>query len=116
MKAEAVMTDGRFACSKRRIDCQVITEDGRSFFGRNSCAVSECARLNTPTGLDYDACGSEHAEVAAVRAVMAAGEKGIEAFLYGHTWMCGPCQEALQSVGVHTFYIDPRPLDETREG
>lgn len=30
-----------------------------------------------------------------------------QAWLYGHTWLCGPCQHALVAVGVRTFHVVP---------
>jgi deoxycytidylate deaminase len=58
-----------------------------------------------PTGEGYELCGSTHAEVNAAKLAVESANVPGEAFLYGHTWLCGPCQHALTDVGVTTFHV-----------
>jgi pyrimidine deaminase RibD-like protein len=74
--------------------------DGREFTATNQCRVSApCPREHLPTGVGYELCNPEHAEV---RAVRLAGEAAIGATLYleGHTYACEPCKAAARDAGI----------------
>lgn len=97
-------------CLKQKTECVIIRADGRRYEATNLCAVDGldvCPRIpaGCPTGTGYELCGSTHAEANA--AALAAESKDVpgEAFLKGHTWLCGPCQHALRAVNVSTFHI-----------
>lgn len=97
-------------CLKQLTRCVIVRADGRRYEATNKCDVaglSICPRVTAgcPTGTGYELCNSTHAE--ANVADLAAESTGIpgEAFLYGHTWMCKPCQDALRAVNVSTFHI-----------
>lgn len=106
------MTTTMAPCLKQVTRCVVVRADGRRYEATNACAVGcavECPRVTAgcPTGTGYELCGSTHAEAnVAALAAESAYVPG-EAWLYGHTWLCGPCQHALTAVGVRTFHIVP---------
>jgi deoxycytidylate deaminase len=97
-------------CLKQTTKCVIVRADGRLYAATNLCAVKEidtCPRVmaGSATGTGYALCGSTHAEANA--AVLAAESLDVEgeAYLYGHTWMCKSCQDALIAVNVRTFHI-----------
>lgn len=97
-------------CLKQLTECIIIRADGRKYYATNQCAVDHldvCPRVTAKceSGTGYELCGSTHAEANA--AISAAESKDVpgEAYLKGHTWLCGPCQHALTAVNVHTFHI-----------
>lgn len=98
------------ACLKQTTRCVIIRTDGRRYEATNACDVdglSTCPRVTAgcPTGTGYELCGSTHAEAnAAALASDSAGTPGT-AFLYGHSWLCKACQDALVAVNVRTFVI-----------
>ena len=101
-------------CLKQLTRCRIVRADGRVFEATNQCAVYglvECPRVaaGCPSGEGYELCGSTHAEANA--AALASGSADVpgEAYLYGHTWYCGPCQHALVAVGVRVFHITGEP-------
>ena len=101
-------------CLKQLTRCVIVRADGRRYEATNECEVDgldTCPRVTAdcPTGEGYELCGSTHAEANA--AALAADSAHIpgEAFLYGHTWLCGPCQHALTAVGVSTFHVTGEP-------
>lgn len=99
------------ACLKQTVTCRIVRADGRVYEATNSCNVDglkECPRVTAgcKTGEGYELCGPPvHAEVAA--ALKAADSKDVpgEAYLYGHTYMCEPCKQALIAVGVTAFIV-----------
>lgn len=100
----------RVPCLKQKTRCVILREDGRRYEATNLCAVgdaAECPRIpaGCKTGEGYELCGSTHAEANAAQ--LAEESKGVPgtAYLFGHTWFCGPCQWALTAVGVETFRI-----------
>lgn len=101
---------GWHPCLKQKTRCVIVAEDGAIYEATNSCHVEDatvCPRVTAgcPTGEGYDLCGPpKHAEAEAA-AMVPAGNMGGTAYLYGHDWMCGPCQHALQAAGVSTFVI-----------
>lgn len=97
-------------CLKQLTRCVIIRDDGRRYEATNECAVdglAECPRIaaQRPTGEGYELCGSTHAEANVARLAVESKDVPGEAFLYGHTWLCGPCQHALTAVGVRTFHV-----------
>lgn len=95
-------------CAKTTVTCVITASDGERFVGTNSCAnpQSKCPR---EPGEGYAKCASicqqqGHAEIQAIRA---AGAKaiGATAELFGHTYACQSCQEALFKAGVKWFAV-----------
>lgn len=97
-------------CLKQLTRCVIIRVDGRRYEATNECAVGgldTCPRVTAscPTGTGYELCGSTHAEANAAQLAEESSDVPGEAFLYGHTWLCKPCQDALTAVNVRTFHI-----------
>lgn len=95
-------------CLKQLTRCVIEREDGRRFEATNLCEVDGldvCPRVTAecPTGEGYELCGSTHAEANA--ALLAADSADSPGTVYGHTWLCGPCQWALTEVNVRTFVV-----------
>lgn len=97
-------------CLKQKTRCVIVRDTGQMYEATNLCRVDgldECPRvaMGCASGEGYVLCGSTHAEVNV--AELAAETRHIrgEAFLYGHTWICKDCQDALTAVNVHTFHI-----------
>jgi hypothetical protein len=114
--------DGWHACLKQKTRCVIRvlsdpwTLDITSFEATNSCHVEDaevCPRVTagSKSGEGYDLCGPPfHAEQEAARLLLetypdGAPNGGATAFLYGHTWMCQDCQEALVAAGVRHHVI-----------
>ena len=106
-------------CLKQVVTCVIYTSDGQIFTATNLCAcvgMSECPRVTAgaKTGEQYELCGPPiHAEEAAIKEMRLAGADGTGgvAVLYGHTYACGACQQALVAAGIRTITIaaDPEP-------
>jgi deoxycytidylate deaminase len=92
------------ACHRRTVRCLIVRDDGTSFEGTNTCEVDECRRMSYYTGQGYAICGSIHAEA---HAAAAAGWSEVPgtAYLSGHDYICGDCQQALASINVRRFVI-----------
>jgi len=110
----AISQPGWHPCLKQKTRCVITLKNGEKFEATNLCRVGRadvCPRVEEgcPTGEGYDLCGPpKHAEAEAARLVAETypGQKmDGDAFLYGHNWMCGPCQWALQAVGINRFII-----------
>lgn len=90
-------------CARRVVTCVISASDGRTFTGTNWCAnaQSECPRL---PGEGYAKCWTvcRQANHAERDALNRAGPwaVGATATLYGHTYYCRECQEALFNAGV----------------
>ena len=101
-------------CLKQLTRCVIVLLDGSRYNATNSCCVGSadvCPRVTAgaASGEGYDLCGPpKHAEQEAA-AKVPAGNVGGTAFLYGHTYLCGPCQHALTAVGVRTFVVTGEP-------
>lgn len=102
----------RVECVKQSLMCVVERKDEKIFFGTNTCVTDgdgECRRVKAgcKTGEGYELCESIHSEINCVNAIKAYGGPVVEgvAYLYGHNWFCGPCQWALQEVGVNVFIV-----------
>lgn len=101
-------------CLKQLTRCIIVLENGRSFDATNECDVdglSECPRVTAgcPTGEGYELCGSTHAEANAAALVPEGNTIPGTAYLYGHTWLCGPCQWALTAKGIRRFMVTGEP-------
>jgi len=86
----------------------IVREDGQHFVGFNTCDVGHtCPRSDqgAKSGEDYHLCQSVHAEIQAVELAKDSAEIPGEAYLYGHTYICKDCQEALLAINVKTFHI-----------
>jgi deoxycytidylate deaminase len=90
-------------CAKTTVTCVITAQNGEQFVGTNACANPQptCPRL---PGEGYKKCAvicqqQGHAEAQAVRL---AGHRaiGATAELYGHTYACQACQEALFAAGI----------------
>lgn len=102
-------------CLKQLTRCVIVRRyPGLRYEATNQCDVDflkVCPRVTAgcPTGEGYERCGSTHAEAnAAALAAESAHIPGI-AYVYGHTWVCGPCQHALTAVNVRQFVIMGKP-------
>lgn len=100
-----------FPCLKQKTRCIIVRDNGLVVADEtNACTevggLTECPRVTAccETGEGYHLCGSVHAEA---RAAMSAGHSTIPgtAYLYGHTWFCKDCQDALVAVNVRTFVV-----------
>ena len=97
-------------CLKQTTRCVIWREDGTTHESTNLCVVDglkECPRVlaKCETGEGYELCGSVHAEALAAEKAKATSHLEGEAWLYGHTWICKNCQDALIAVNVRTFHI-----------
>lgn len=104
---------GWHSCLKQLTRCVIVYYDGRNWRdveATNSCHVEDaevCPRVTagSPSGEGYELCGPpKHAEAEAA-ALLPERATNATAYLYGHTWMCGPCQHALTDAGVRQFVI-----------
>ena len=101
-------------CLKQLTRCIVVLDDNRVFEATNECAVDGldvCPRVTAgcPTGEGYELCGSTHAEANVAAKIPEGNEVPGVALLYGHTWLCGPCQHALTAKGVRNFVVTGEP-------
>jgi deoxycytidylate deaminase len=96
-------------CLRRATRCVIVRADGRRYEARNLCEVDgdECPRevAGMPTGVGYELCRSTHAEANVAELARVSADVPGEAFLFGHTWACGPCQHALVDVNVRTIHL-----------
>ena len=90
-------------CAKQVVACKIIAPNGETYIGTNECETPmfDCPR---EAGEDYTKCKTVchqkgHAEI---QALAAAGDNARQsiALLYGHTYFCAHCQEALFEAGV----------------
>ena len=107
----------RLPCLKQAVRCYIVRENGQMFVGVNSCKPCDrgqpatvCPRefLGCPSGEDYEICDSTHAEIEAVKYAQFSSDSPGEAFIFGHTFICGPCQRALAAINVHRFTVVPK--------
>ena len=97
-------------CLKQQTVCRIVRADGRTYEATNQCAtdgLAVCPRVTAgcPTGTGYELCGSTHAEANAAKLAAESADVPGEAFLFGHTWLCKACQDALSAVNVRTFHV-----------
>lgn len=99
----------RGACAKKMVKCVIVpTRGGEAVVGENWCAnpQTECPREE---GEGYEKCKTicgqmYHAEEDAIR-LAGANAVGARAYLYGHTYYCRNCQEALFAAGVESLHV-----------
>lgn len=98
-------------CPKQKTMCIIIRKDSRHYMAYNECSVDGdvCPRVTAgcETGTGYELCGSTHAEANAAKLAAESSDVPGHAFLFGHTWICKACQDALTAVNVRTFHIYP---------
>lgn len=97
-------------CLKQKTRCVIVRADGRRYEATNACAVDDlqvCPRVTAgcKTGEGYELCGSTHAEANAAKLAMESKDIVGVAYLYGHTWFCKDCQDALVAANVFTFSL-----------
>lgn len=96
-------------CLKQLTRCVIEREDGSRYEATNACNVvgETCPRViaGSKTGEDYHLCKSTHAEANAARLAEETKHIPGKATLYGHTWICKDCQDALIAVNVCVFEI-----------
>lgn len=95
-------------CAKQTVLCKLVFEDGDHVVGTNWCDRPQEACPRDP-GEDYTKCKTVcgqrgHAETIALR-LAGARAQGARAFVYGHTYACRDCQEALFGAGVVSLSI-----------
>lgn len=104
-------------CAKKHVICDIVTKTGRTFSSYNHCENPQdtCPREE---GEDYAKCTSickqiGHAEINALRA---AGDyaNGARAYIYGNTFCCRECQEALFAAGVISISVS-KTIEERTE-
>lgn len=98
------------SCLKQLTRCVIIRANGKRYESTNMCAVnglSVCPRVTAgcKTGEGYELCGSEHAEARTAALAMESADVPGEAYLFGHTWFCKDCQDALSAANVKTFHL-----------
>lgn len=91
-------------CAKKIVRCVIITKDGETFYGENSCNKPqvECPRTE---GEGYDKCKDicmqeDHAEIRALREARFIDISGSTAIITGIDHLCKPCARALSDKGV----------------
>lgn len=97
-------------CLKQLTTCIIVRQSGKRYEATNLCdvdGVEICPRVTAgcETGTGYELCGSTHAEANVAAMAEESKDEVGEAYLYGHTWICKPCQDALTAVNVRTFHI-----------
>ena len=96
-------------CLKQQTYCLIVRENGKTYSAFNSCDVDGdiCPRVkaNCPSGTGYELCKSTHAEANAAAISAIDKEYPGEAYLWGHTYACKDCQEALTAVNVNTIHL-----------
>lgn len=107
-------------CLKQLTLCIIRLHNGINVAATNSCKVgdvAECPRVTagSETGTEYELCGPPiHAEAAAA-SLVPEDNVGGTAYLYGHTWACKDCQDALTAKGVRTLVLTGEPVRNSPE-
>lgn len=104
-------------CLKQTVTCVITDEStGVSVEATNRCSVGDatvCPRvtLGCASGEGYENCGPPvHAEVAAIADAKRLGMSLDTARVYGHTYICGPCDLALKTAGVKRMFIHGKEI------
>jgi len=103
--------DYKRRCLKQSVHAMIVTKDGAVFHGENwiTAEIDECPRvaLNYKSGQGYAYCRlfcgqKQHAEIDAINNAKKheAELTGGKLFLFGHTYCCDKCLEALKEVGI----------------
>lgn len=103
-------------CKKMQTGTCLVTGNGYVLSANNDTGVyvSECPRMEMPTGVGYelckDVCKQEgHTEIRVLRKADDSGidTRGSELFLWGHWYCCDPCIGAMERAGVKKYYVLP---------
>lgn len=95
-------------CARREVTCEIRGTSGRIYRGKNWCSNAQvtCPREENE---DYTKCKTicqqwGHAEEVALTL---AGEDTVaaSATVYGHSYACRKCQEALYAAGICTITV-----------
>lgn len=99
-------------CQKRTTVCEIYDESGNLLARESNRCNPEggtCHRLEiNQEKANYDKesqCNWTHAEINAI-AALPKDSKPFQAVIYGHTFFCDACEEALRKVGVTHFKIN----------
>jgi deoxycytidylate deaminase len=105
-------------CIKQSVYAMLVTASGREFFGSNwmstTSGATVCPRVTEgcPSGQGYELCQTVcnqefHAEVAALRACVEAGEttEGAVIYLTGHTYCCDNCIVEMTKAGIYQCIV-----------
>jgi len=103
-----------YKCAKQEVKAVLQTIEGQNFIGYNDILVNvtECPRAGMASGEGYELCKSvcnqpAHAEIDAIAKALSAGADmdGSTLYLYGHTYCCKQCQQAMYYIGVESYFI-----------
>ena len=99
-------------CQKRTTVCEILDEKGTLLARESNRCNPEggtCHRLEVnqdKTNYDKESqCNWTHAEINAI-AALPKDCKPFQAIIYGHTFFCDACEDALKKVGVTHFKIN----------
>lgn len=99
----------RSTCQKRITVCVIYDRDGDVLSVESNRCDPEggrCHRMGLiQTKGDYDTtsqCNWTHAEMMALKS-LPEGSKPYCAVIYGHTFLCDPCEQSLKEAGVEIF-------------
>ena len=85
----------------------IIVKDGQILSVGSNEHKGECGREGYPSGEGYELCEwcnyGNHAEANAVRG--RTFPKGAKVLLFGHTYACEPCKEAVRKSGIKELTI-----------
>lgn len=98
-------------CQKRITVCEIYDAEG-NLLSRESNRCNPTGGICTRLGLvqsktNYDVestCNWTHAEINAIKSLKES-DKPHKAIIYGHTFFCDACENALRSVGVKELEI-----------
>lgn len=100
-------------CQKRVTVCEIFDADGNLLSREsNRCNPKDhiCQRLGvTQNKQNYDTestCNWTHAEINAITK-LPKDSKPYRAIIYGHSFYCDPCENALRSIGCKILEIQP---------
>lgn len=91
---------------KQRITAALVVKNNKILSVGTNEHKEPCKRIGYPTGEGYELCDGcnydNHAEANAVRGLKA---KGAKLILFGHTYACEPCKEAVKKAGIKEIII-----------
>lgn len=91
--------------SARKTAAVVVKDDEIISMGNNT-HQEPCKREGFETGVGYDLCKGcdydNHAEANALRDIDA---KGADLYLYGHYYLCEPCERKCLKAGIREIFI-----------
>lgn len=99
--------------SARKTAAVVVRDDVILSMGSNT-HTEPCKREGFPTGVGYDLCDGcnydNHAEANALRGIDA---EGADLYLFGHYYLCDPCQDKVDKAGIKNVFIKNALIQET---